>query len=53
VRAVIKILQLNKSLQNKLPGLDAGFAKKKLPQLPHSVFVREERHGLCRLKVKL
>ena len=29
------------------------FSKKKLPQLPQSVFVREERHGLCRLKVKL
>lgn len=29
------------------------FSKKKLPQLPHSVFDREERHGLCRLKVKL
>ena len=29
------------------------FSKKKLPQLPQSVFVREERHGLCRLKVIL
>ena len=29
------------------------FSKKKLPQLPQSVFDREERHGLCRLKVKL
>ena len=29
------------------------FSKKKLPQLPHSVFVREERLGLCRLKVIL
>ena len=29
------------------------FSKKKLPQLPHSVFDREERHGPCRLKVKL
>ena len=27
------------------------FSKKKLPQLPQSVFDREERHGLCRLKV--
>jgi hypothetical protein len=29
------------------------FSKKKLPMLPQSIFVREERHGLCRLKVKL
>ena len=29
------------------------FSKKKLPLLSHSVFDREERHGLCRLKVKL
>jgi hypothetical protein len=29
------------------------FSKKKLPQIPHSVFDREERHVLCRLKVKL
>ena len=29
------------------------FSKKKLPQLPQSVFDREERHGLCRLKVIL
>lgn len=29
------------------------FSKRKLPLLPHSVFDREERHGLCRLKVKL
>ena len=29
------------------------FSKKKLPMLPQSVFEREERHGLCRLKVKL
>ena len=29
------------------------FSKKKLPLLPQSVFEREERHGLCRLKVKL
>ena len=29
------------------------FSKKKLPMLPQSVFDREERHGLCRLKVKL
>ena len=29
------------------------FSKKKLLMLPQSIFVREERHGLCRLKVKL
>ena len=29
------------------------FSKKKLPLLPQSIFIREERHGLCRLKVKL
>ena len=29
------------------------FSKKKLPQLPQSVFAREERHGLCRLKFKM
>ena len=29
------------------------FSKKKLPQPPQSVFVCEERRGLCRLKVKL
>ncbi|MBQ6043527.1 MAG: hypothetical protein IJL41_05235 [Clostridia bacterium] len=46
MRAVVKIPQLNKSLQNKLPGLDAGFAKewkKKVGQLQAPIFARNTK----------